>query len=173
MGIILARCPADKECGPGERYQDCFRATCEKSCENLHDDTACLEREGSCVPGCFCSPGLVRKGERCVNPEKCGDCVCEGYGDPHYQTFDRQNYTFNGECSYVAARDKNVRGQHAFQVRGACLLRIMSPRTLHREGVYIVLFFMAGESTSRETIFPHGLHTERDHIWSKYHVISP
>lgn len=111
---IVAKCY--KECGPGERYQDCFRATCEKSCENLHDDTACLEREGSCVPGCFCSPGLVRKGERCVNPEKCGDCVCEGYGDPHYQTFDRQNYTFNGECSYVAARDKNVRGQHAFQV---------------------------------------------------------
>ncbi|XP_063867870.1 uncharacterized protein LOC135104399 [Scylla paramamosain] len=104
-----------KECGPGEIYQDCFRSKCEKQCETLDDESHCPE-EGSCIPGCFCAPGLVRKGERCVPPERCRDCVCEGYGDPHYTTFDRLNYTFNGECSFVAARDKNPRGQHKFQV---------------------------------------------------------
>lgn len=116
MGHLLS---PDEECGPGEEYKDCYRARCEKQCKTLHspEATHCLEESGSCTPGCFCSPGLVRKGGRCVAPEMCRDCVCEGYGDPHYTTFDRRNYTFNGECSYVAARDKNPRGQHEFQVR--------------------------------------------------------
>nr|XP_045582100.1 uncharacterized protein LOC123745535 [Procambarus clarkii] len=111
---IIAKCY--EECGPGEIYQDCFRSKCEKSCDNKHDESLCPEVDGSCIPGCFCSPGLVRKGNRCVIPEQCRDCVCEGYGDPHYMTFDRHNYTFNGECSYIAARDTNARGQHKFQV---------------------------------------------------------
>ncbi|KAK8736435.1 hypothetical protein OTU49_005001, partial [Cherax quadricarinatus] len=111
---FIAKCY--KQCGPGEIYQDCYRAKCEKSCENQHDEILCPEEEGSCIPGCFCSPGLVRKGDRCVAPEQCRDCICEGYGDPHYMTFDRYNYTFNGECSYIAARDMNARGQHKFQV---------------------------------------------------------
>ncbi|KAG0719300.1 Hemocytin [Chionoecetes opilio] len=105
-----------KECGPGEIYQDCYRSKCEKRCETLHDESQCPD-EGSCIPGCFCAPGLVRKGEKCVPPERCHNCACEGYGDPHYTTFDRRNYTFNGECSFVAARDKNPRGQHKFQAR--------------------------------------------------------
>ncbi|XP_071530009.1 uncharacterized protein [Panulirus ornatus] len=117
---IAAKCY--KECGPGEVYRDCFRGKCEKTCENLHDENHCQEEEGSCTPGCFCTPGLVRKGERCVVPEECRDCICEGYGDPHYTTFDRHSYTFNGECSYVAARDTDPRGQHTFQVCDPSLL---------------------------------------------------
>ncbi|KAK7066926.1 hypothetical protein SK128_023902 [Halocaridina rubra] len=111
---IVAKCY--KLCKPGEVYMDCFQGTCEKTCENLHDGESCPYLENICASGCFCAPGLVRKGDTCVSPDSCRDCVCEGYGDPHFKTFDRFNYTFNGKCSYIAARDKNIRGQHAFQV---------------------------------------------------------
>ncbi|CAL4118103.1 unnamed protein product, partial [Meganyctiphanes norvegica] len=105
------------ECGPGEVYQDCFKASCERTCQNIQQDhKACPDRGGRCVSGCFCAPGLVRKGDHCVPPEQCRDCRCEGYGDPHYVSFDRHNFTFNGLCSYVAARDINPLGNHMFQV---------------------------------------------------------
>ncbi|KAK3857259.1 hypothetical protein Pcinc_036476, partial [Petrolisthes cinctipes] len=129
-----------EECGPGEVYQDCYRAHCEQRCETLHSDegTRCLEESGSCTSGCFCSPGLVRKGDRCVAPELCRDCVCEGYGDPHYTTFDRRNYTFNGECSYVAARDRDPRGQHEFQVITRNKQCSMEPVTMCTDAVTVL-----------------------------------
>jgi hypothetical protein len=42
--------------------------------------------------------------------------VCNGFGDPQYLTFDHSNYTFNGNCTYVAARDVNPHGKHTFEV---------------------------------------------------------
>jgi hypothetical protein len=42
--------------------------------------------------------------------------VCNGFGDPQYVTFDHSNYTFNGNCTYIAARDVNPQGNHTFQV---------------------------------------------------------
>jgi hypothetical protein len=29
---------------------------------------------GTCIPGCFCPDGLVRKGDKCVKPIECRDC---------------------------------------------------------------------------------------------------
>jgi hypothetical protein len=29
---------------------------------------------GTCIPGCFCPDGLVRKGDKCVKPNECRDC---------------------------------------------------------------------------------------------------
>lgn len=42
--------------------------------------------------------------------------MCDGFGSPQYLTFDRSNYTFNGNCTYIAARDVNPHGKHTFQV---------------------------------------------------------
>ena len=106
---------AEKTCPPGEEHHDCYKLSCERSCHHLQEKS-CPPREDECSSGCFCKKGLVRKGSECVVPEKCKDCVCEGYGDPHYISFDRTNFTFNGECTYVAARDKDLRGKHTFQV---------------------------------------------------------
>nr|XP_045582104.1 hemocytin-like isoform X3 [Procambarus clarkii] len=111
---IQANCR--KECGPGESYYDCFPFECEQQCENLHDEKLCNERVGPCNSGCFCADGYVRKGSKCVTPDACKDCVCEGYGDPHYTTFDQHKYTFNGECSYVAVQHKNHFDSRHFQV---------------------------------------------------------
>ncbi len=31
--------------------------------------------------------------------------MCEAHGDPHYTTFDKRKYNFQGPCSYVFAED--------------------------------------------------------------------
>ncbi|KAF2353937.1 Trypsin Inhibitor-like cysteine rich domain, partial [Trinorchestia longiramus] len=109
---VIARCY--KECPPGERYSDCHNS-CENTCDSLKLECPKVQ-SAICSAGCFCDPGLVRKDGRCVHPDMCGDCTCEGYGDPHYKSFDRRNFTFNGECSYIAARHRDPRGNHKFQV---------------------------------------------------------
>ncbi|XP_071530011.1 hemocytin-like isoform X2 [Panulirus ornatus] len=134
---IVTKCY--KECGQGETYHDCFRAKCEKSCETMQSENQCSDERGSCSPGCFCNPGLVRKGGRCVVPDRCRDCVCEGYGDPHFVTFDRYNFTFNGECSYVAAQDWNPQSQHKFQVIIHNKQCTSEPVTVCTDGI-IILF---------------------------------
>ncbi|PNF36643.1 hypothetical protein B7P43_G19101, partial [Cryptotermes secundus] len=107
-------CPAF--CPPPLVYHDCFQQECERSCSSMKDGSQCPFMSGTCIPGCFCPDGLVRKGDKCVKPSECRDCVCDGFGDPQYLTFDRSNYTFNGNCTYVAARDINPHGKHTFQV---------------------------------------------------------
>lgn len=42
--------------------------------------------------------------------------VCDGFGKPQFVTYDRRNFTFNGNCTYIASRDKSSDGKHAFQV---------------------------------------------------------
>ncbi|XP_071447163.1 hemocytin-like [Hetaerina americana] len=104
------------ECPPGEVYKDCYTRQCEPSCDSLMDEDPCPTLDHTCFSGCFCPDGLVRKGNACVVPTECRDCTCDCFGDPHYLSFDRVNYTFNGNCTYVAARDINPAGEHEFQV---------------------------------------------------------
>ncbi|RXG62289.1 Hemocytin [Armadillidium vulgare] len=126
-------------CPPGEIYNDCYKSPCEKTCDNLNDAETCSQtRNGPCVSGCFCEPGLVRKGDTCVVPESCRDCICEGYGDPHFKSFDRKNFTFNGECPYVAARDVDPTGKHQFQVINSNKRCQKDPVTMCTESVQVL-----------------------------------
>ncbi|XP_071334202.1 zonadhesin, like isoform X3 [Trachinotus anak] len=53
-------------CPPDAEYIDCGPA-CIPTC--MEPSTNC---SGSCISGCFCKPGYVFKGRRCVPLEKCG-----------------------------------------------------------------------------------------------------
>ncbi|XP_063233046.1 hemocytin isoform X2 [Bacillus rossius redtenbacheri] len=106
-------CPSS--CPPELVHYECYRRQCERSCSNLQEEDPCPPTS-ICFPGCFCPEGLVRDKDRCVKPSQCRDCVCDGFGDPQYISFDRTNFAFNGNCTYVAARDVKENGIHDFEV---------------------------------------------------------
>ncbi|GLH02043.1 Hemocytin [Gryllus bimaculatus] len=100
------------QCPPSLVYHDCYRHKCEPSCGTLNDGESCDTISGTCFSGCFCPDGLLRHNDRCISPDECRDCVCDGFGDSQYMSFDRSNFSFNGNCTYVASKDNN----HTYQV---------------------------------------------------------
>ncbi|KAM7301527.1 hemocytin [Ixodes scapularis] len=122
------------KCPAGMEWRDCGPA-CEKTCENMRDKfNECTE---DCVSGCFCPMGLVRRGDTCVPPEFCHDCVCRGHGDPNYITFDGHYYDFQGTCSYVLAQHVSGDSQLDFQVLGINVECPEEPRTTCTQGLAI------------------------------------
>lgn len=102
-------------------YKDCFRNKCEASCDNLQEIDPCPGMQGVCFSGCFCPDGTVRNGDDCVAASECRDCVCDGFGNSNFINFDRTNFTFTGNCTYVLSRDINngivsQNNEHTYQI---------------------------------------------------------
>ena len=94
-------------------HSDCYRHECEATCNNIG---GCPTIEGACYSGCFCPDGQVKKGDSCVMASKCRNCVCDGFGQSQYLTYDRNNFTFDGNCTYLMSRDISSEKIHSFQV---------------------------------------------------------
>lgn len=99
-------------------YQDCYQRRCEPSCQSIADPTVCPKLPNLCFPGCYCPPGLLRKGNECIEPSSCRDCECNLLPNLQYVTYDGSNFTVNGNCVYVMSRDEVLKNEnkHAFQV---------------------------------------------------------
>ncbi|XP_051755695.1 zonadhesin, like isoform X34 [Ctenopharyngodon idella] len=112
-------CPADSE------YIDCGPA-CIPTC--AEPSTNC---SGSCISGCFCKPGFVFRGRRCVPIEQCG-CLDEenNYFEPGEIIFGNGcsklcrcagNYTFDcvdNTCDPVTEECREVGGVHGCYPKG-------------------------------------------------------
>ncbi|GFW41631.1 hemocytin [Trichonephila clavipes] len=92
------------ECPAGMEWNDCG-PSCQLTCDSTSATTMeeCSEK---CVAGCFCPPGTVLNDDRCIPPEKCADQLCQGFGDPHFMTFDGFFFPFVAEGSYLIVGDK-------------------------------------------------------------------
>lgn len=120
-------------------YYDCYPYACEPTCVNKDE---CSEPASECYSGCFCPDGMIKQGDQCIKVQQCRDCkeflitmwgekriekekinsnnniflgVCSGLGDSTYLTFDGA-LTFNGNCTYLATREKNPSGNPKFEV---------------------------------------------------------
>lgn len=130
-----ASCPTGmewRECGPSSE--------CERTCENVHLRSSAKgadECPGECVAGCFCPLGLVRRGDACVPPAMCHDCVCRGHGDPNYISFDGRAFEFQGNCSYMLAQHISADKSLDFQVVGNNVECPEEPRTTCTQGLTI------------------------------------
>ena len=51
---------------------------------------------------CTCKSGTWD----CTN--KICDATCEGWGDPHYKTFDGKHYNFMGDCRYYLVKNIDI-----------------------------------------------------------------
>lgn len=96
-------------------HHDCFRRKCEMTCNNLQSSD-CSVISGSCFSGCYCPSGSVRQGTTCIPMSECRDCVCDGFGKSQYLTYDRKNFTFDGNCTYLLTRDVTIENVHTFEI---------------------------------------------------------
>ncbi|XP_068612287.1 zonadhesin, like [Brachionichthys hirsutus] len=78
---------AAEPCPPDSDYIDCGPA-CIPTC--MEPSTNCT---GSCISGCFCKPGFVFKGWRCVPLDRCG-CL-----DEHNNYYEPGEIVFGHGCS--------------------------------------------------------------------------
>ncbi|KAK0088266.1 hypothetical protein PV326_004912 [Microctonus aethiopoides] len=99
----ILNCPMN--CPAPFIYKDCFRNKCEMSCDNLLEIDPCPKMAGVCFSGCFCPDGTIRNGDNCIPASECRDCVCNGFGNSNFINFDKKNFTFTGNCTYVLSRD--------------------------------------------------------------------
>lgn len=122
-------CPV--ECPATLVHRDCYRRRCELTCDTGANKN-CLHLPGTCFPGCYCAEGYVRHGGKCIPMGDCRDCVCDGFSRSQYLTYDRRNFTFDSNCTYLLSRDIETADLYAFQVYvtlGHCSESVSSGRS--------------------------------------------
>nr|XP_045751167.1 mucin-5AC [Mirounga angustirostris] len=78
---------------------NCSQATCEGNAViSVHQRRCPHAQPPTCANGF--PPAKVADHDGCCPGYQC-QCVCSGWGDPHYVTFDGTYYTFLGNCTYV------------------------------------------------------------------------
>jgi len=72
-------------------YRDCGNA-CPRSCADILKEIVDCSVEYTQL-GWFCPEGYITEGDRCIKEDEC-KCICRGWGNPNYQTFDKRYFPF-------------------------------------------------------------------------------
>jgi Trypsin Inhibitor like cysteine rich domain len=105
------------ECPVNEVFNDCFQHMCERSCSNIKQTCAV---GNICRSGCFCKDGYVRKGDSCVLPSQCDDCIIVlnhiGFSGEELLSYDGDEVLMNNHGSYLASGANGEDGRRLFEV---------------------------------------------------------
>ncbi|XP_069823957.1 mucin-2-like [Dendropsophus ebraccatus] len=78
-----------------------------------------IERKCEPPPVITCANGyppvVVPDDDKCCWHWEC-DCLCSGWGDPHYKTFDGTYYTFQGICTYTLVEEIEKKNNFAIYI---------------------------------------------------------
>ncbi|KAJ8289737.1 hypothetical protein GJAV_G00004700 [Gymnothorax javanicus] len=123
MGFVLSgeKCVPKSSCGcsynglyykPGQEYWEDSKCTRRCKCNPNTSKIECSE--GSCKKSQLCD---LRDGVRDCYPASFA--TCKASGDPHYTTFDRKRFDFQGTCTYYFSKLINTTdpGLVPFEVR--------------------------------------------------------
>ncbi|XP_067349506.1 mucin-5AC-like isoform X4 [Channa argus] len=109
--IIQQKCLPSRECvdvfpprkdGESWKESNCRVATCDNG-KVTYDDIPCPPLKPVVCANNF-PPVEVLDDDGCCSHYEC-QCVCYGWGDPHYVTFDGTYYGFQGNCSYWLVKE--------------------------------------------------------------------
>ncbi|XP_041417840.1 mucin-5B-like [Xenopus laevis] len=92
-------CQPDKKPNESWKINNCTTATCLGHNVITYDSVKCPEVKEITCDNSF-PPVKVFSQDGCCFHYEC-QCVCSGWGDPHYITFDGIYYTFLENCTYV------------------------------------------------------------------------
>ncbi|KAL8169986.1 UNVERIFIED_CONTAM: hypothetical protein K2H54_061204, partial [Gekko kuhli] len=88
----------------GETWvSNCTRSTCEGNNKIVVNQVKCPPVEKLVCENGY-PPVKVFSDDGCCYHYEC-ECVCSGWGDPHYITFDGTYYTFLDNCTYVLVQE--------------------------------------------------------------------
>ncbi|KAJ8031641.1 IgGFc-binding protein [Holothuria leucospilota] len=126
--------------GGGKSYNgDCSEmCSCDSgriSCQTVscHRDATCERKSG--VQRCYCNDGFVGNGQTCKPVET---CKCTVWGDPHYITFDRRKYDFQGDCEYTLLTPCQDSDQPNFELIGNNLKNSQASRVSYLRQIRLI-----------------------------------